>query len=63
MRTRQQTNCNAESTHRAASLLLLGGITMKIGRTLKWDPVKEVFPAAPDANRLLAMAAREPWRY
>ena len=63
VRTRQQTICNAESTHRAASLLLLGGIAMKIGRTLKWDPVKERFPDAPDANRLLTMAAREPWRY
>jgi predicted dehydrogenase len=63
VRTRQQTICNAESTHRAASLLLLGGIAMRIGRTLKWDPVKEVFPDAPDANRLLTMAAREPWRY
>ena len=63
VRTRQQTICNAESTHRAASLLLLGGIAMKIGRTLKWDPVKELFPDAPDANRLLTMAAREPWRY
>ena len=63
VRTRQQTICNAESTHRAASLLLLGGIAMKIGRTLKWDPVKEEFPDAPDANRLLTMAAREPWRY
>ncbi|MBN2475145.1 MAG: Gfo/Idh/MocA family oxidoreductase [Pirellulales bacterium] len=63
VRTRQQTICNAESTHRASSLLLLGGIAMKIGRTLKWDPVKEEFPEAPDANRLLATAAREPWRY
>jgi len=63
VRTRQPTICNAESTHRAASLLLLGGIAMKIGRTLRWDPVKEEFPDAPDANRLLTMAAREPWRY
>jgi predicted dehydrogenase len=63
IRTRQQTICHAESTHRAASLLLLGGIALRIGRTLKWDPAKEKFPEAPDANRLLTMAAREPWRY
>ena len=43
-----------------ASLLLLGGITMRIGRTSKWDPQKEEFPDAPDANRLLSLAAREP---
>jgi hypothetical protein len=63
VRTRQQTICSAESTHRAASLLLLGGIAMKIGRTLKWDPVKEEFLDAPDANRLLTLTPREPWRY
>ena len=63
VRTRQRTICDAESTHRASSLLLLGGIAMRIGRTLKWDPEKEIFPDAPDANRLLSMAAREPWRY
>jgi hypothetical protein len=63
VRTRQRTISDAETAHRAASLLLLGGIAMRIGRTLKWDPQKEEFPDAPDANRLLSMAAREPWRY
>jgi predicted dehydrogenase len=63
IRTRQRTICNEESTHRASSLLLLGGIAQRIGRTLKWDPVKEEFPDAPDANRLLSMAARQPWRF
>jgi hypothetical protein len=63
IRTRQQTICGAESTHRAASLLLLGGIAVRLGRTLKWDPVQEISPDDADANRLLAMAARPPWRY
>jgi predicted dehydrogenase len=63
VRTRQATICNAESTHRASSLLLLGGIAMRLGRTLRWDPVAERFIDAPDADRLLDMAAREPWQY
>jgi hypothetical protein len=63
VRTRQRTITDVETAHRAASLLLLGGIAMRIGRTLKWDPQKEEFPDAPDANRLLGLAAREPWRY
>ncbi len=63
IRTRQRTISDAETAHRAASMLLLGGIAMRLGRTLKWDPQKEDFPDAPDANRLLSMAAREPWRY
>jgi predicted dehydrogenase len=63
VRTRQRTISDEETAHRAASMLLLGGIAMRLGRTLKWDPDKEEFPDAPDANRLLSMAAREPWRY
>ncbi len=63
IRTRQRTICDAETAHRASSLLMLGGIAKRIGRTLKWDPEKEVFPDAPDANRLLTMASRPPWQY
>ncbi len=62
VRTRQPTISCAETAHRAASMLLLGGIAMRIGRPLRWDPQKEEFPDAPDANRLLSMAPREPWR-
>lgn len=62
VRTRQPTICNAESTQRASSLLLLGGIAMRLGRSLKWDPVNETFLDAPDANRLLGTAARAPWQ-
>ena len=61
VRTRQRTISDAETVHRASSLLLLGGIALRLGRTLKWDPQKEEFPDAPDANRLLSMAARPPW--
>lgn len=63
VRTRQQTICNPESTHRAASLLLLGGIAQRLNRTLKWDPQKEEFPGDAEANRMLSFAPREPWRF
>ena len=63
VRTRQRTISDAETGAPRASMLLLGGIAMRLGRTLQWDPQKEEFPHEPDANRLLSMAAREPWRY
>ncbi len=63
VRTRQRTICDAETAHRANSVLLLGGIAMQLGRTLRWDPQSETFPDAPDAHRWLSMAAREPWRF
>ena len=62
IRTRKQTICHAESTHRAASALLLGGILQTVKRRLKWDPVKEQFLNDDEANRLLSAAKRSPWR-
>ena len=61
-RTRQRTISDIETAHRANSVLLLGGIACRLGRKLKWDPEKETFPDDAEANRLLSMAAREPWR-
>ncbi len=62
VRTRQRTVCDVEIAHRANSVLLLGGIVGRLRRTLKWDPEREIFPEDVEANRLLSLAAREPWR-
>ncbi|MGA2063381.1 MAG: Gfo/Idh/MocA family oxidoreductase [Thermoguttaceae bacterium] len=62
VRTRQQTISDAETAHRANSVLLLGGIAMRLGRTLRWDPEHERFLDDPAADRMLSLAAREPWR-
>jgi hypothetical protein len=53
---------HAELGQRAASVCHLGFIACKLGRPLKWDPVREVFPNDPMANRFLSRAMREPWR-
>ncbi len=62
IRTRQRTISDIETAHRANSVLLLGGIAGRLKRTLKWDPVKEIFSDDDEANRMLSQAAREPWR-
>ena len=62
VRTRKRTICHAESTHRAASLMLLGGLADRLRRPLKWDPKKECFANDDEANRLLSAATRPPWR-
>jgi predicted dehydrogenase len=62
IRTRQRTIADIETAHRANSVLLLGGIAGRLKRTLKWDPVAEVFPDDAEANRLLSQAVRDPWR-
>jgi len=62
IRTRKRTICDAESTHRAASALLLGGIEQAVKRPLKWDPRRERFTNDDEANRLLSAAKRAPWQ-
>ena len=51
-----------ETGHRCCSVMHLGNISMMLGRKLKWDPEKEIFPNDPDANRMLSRQMRSPWR-
>jgi hypothetical protein len=62
IRTRCQPSSSEEIGHRSASLGHLVTIAFKLGRSLKWDPVKEVFIGNEAANRLRSRAMREPWR-
>lgn len=61
VRTRKKTLCDADSSHRAASALLLGGVAKQLNRTVKWDPQAEQFVNDEEANKLLSIAKRAPW--
>jgi hypothetical protein len=52
---------HAELGQRTATVTHLGYISCRLGRPLKWDPAREIFPDDPQANRFLSRAAREPW--
>lgn len=62
VRTRRAPICEAEIGHRSASVCHLGNISMLLGRKLKWDPVREVFPEDDEANRMRDRVRRPPWR-
>jgi hypothetical protein len=62
VRTRKKTVCDADIAHRAASAMLLGGVAKQLDRTLKYDPETEQFISDDEANRLLSIAKRPPWR-
>jgi len=62
IRTRRSPSSDEEIGHRSASLGHLVTLAYKLGRSLKWDPVREEFPGDQQANRLLSRAMREPWR-
>lgn len=55
--------CDAEIGHRSASVCHLGGIALRLGRKLTWDPAKEVFVNDAEADTHLAREQRKPWTY
>jgi predicted dehydrogenase len=63
VRTRKEPVCPAEVGHRAASLCHLGGIALRLGRKLTWDPATEEFVGDKEANGHLAREQRKPWTY
>ena len=62
IRTRQRTIGHAEAAHRAMSVMLLGGIAERLKRPLKWDPKRERFVGDAEADRMLSVTMRPPWR-
>ena len=61
MKTRKQPSSHEEIGHRGASLGHLVASSFRLERSLKWNPVKEVFEGDEQANSLLTQPIREPW--
>ena len=61
IRSRTPTICNPEVAHRAMTICEAWTISLRLGRLLKWDPVKERFDLE-EANRMLYREPRAPWR-
>ncbi len=50
-----------ESGHRVASACHLANISLRLGRTIHWDPSKEEIKGDAEAARMLARPYRVPW--
>jgi predicted dehydrogenase len=61
IRSRTPTLCHPEVAHRAMTICQAWTICLRLGRKLKWDPVKERFDSE-EANRMLYREPRAPWR-
>ena len=59
IRNQQRPNADIEIGHLTASLCHLGNISMRLGRSLQFDPQKERFTDADQANELLARSYRK----
>jgi len=62
IRTGQQTICPIEGAVRAQTVVQQEYIAMKLGRKLRWDPVREEFVGDAEANRWLSRPMRSPWQ-
>ncbi|MBI4659185.1 MAG: Gfo/Idh/MocA family oxidoreductase [Verrucomicrobia bacterium] len=61
VRTRKPAGGNAEAAHRTASLMHLANIAIRVGRRIRFDPVREVIVGDEEANRLVNQPMRAPW--
>jgi predicted dehydrogenase len=52
-----------ELAHRSTCMSLLGMLSLKLGRSIRWDGVREQAGDDAEANRLLSRKYREPWEY
>ncbi|MBN2129380.1 MAG: Gfo/Idh/MocA family oxidoreductase [Sedimentisphaerales bacterium] len=62
IRSRRLTICNPEAAVYTMNAILIGGISLALKRSVKWDPVKLAFAGDAEANRLLSYSKRPPWR-
>ncbi|MFH1942633.1 MAG: gfo/Idh/MocA family oxidoreductase, partial [bacterium] len=61
IRSRRETIAPVEIGHRSATACILGYLSMKLNRKLRWDPEKEIFLRDDEANRILSRPYRNPW--
>jgi hypothetical protein len=62
VKQRKEAGGHPEAAHRAACILHLANLAIRLGRTLNYNPDKEVFNNDEEANRFLNPPMSAPWR-
>jgi hypothetical protein len=61
IKTRQRTIADVEDGHYTAVPCHLANISLRLGRQVRWDAVKEEIPGDAEANAMLTRPYRKPW--
>ena len=61
VKSRKPAGGNAEAAHRTVTILHLANIAIRVGRTIRFDPVQEIIVGDAEANRLANPPMRAPW--
>ena len=59
--SRSRPVADIEEGHISTASCILANLSMKLGRSLRWDPVKHEVVGDKEANKLLARPYRAPW--
>ncbi|MFH1265861.1 MAG: gfo/Idh/MocA family oxidoreductase, partial [Planctomycetota bacterium] len=62
IQSRRKPVADVEIGHRTCTVCHLGNIVRWVGRRLRWDPVKEIFPGDDEANAYLDRPKRKPYQ-
>lgn len=62
LKSRQQPIENFEVGHHVSTVAHLGNLALRTGRRIVWDPAQELVVGDPDANRLVTVPYRAPWK-
>ena len=63
IKTGKRPICDIAIGHRSTTMSLLGMLSLKLGRSVRWDGENEVIEDDADANKLLRRDYRAPWKY
>lgn len=61
VRTRRRFALNEENGHRSSTIVNLGVVALRLGRNLRFDPVKQEFVGDEAANRLINQPMHRGW--
>jgi len=61
VKTRKEAGGHVEAAHRAVTIAHLSNIAIRLGRKIRYDPVKEEIVGDDVANRLVSQPMRDPW--
>ncbi len=61
VRSRKDPYFPVEIGHAISTLMHIGNISMRLGRTLEWNPDREEFPEDAEANGMRQRPMRTPW--
>jgi predicted dehydrogenase len=62
IRTRRLTICHPDTAVYTMNAILIGGISLALKRSVRWEPTRLAFAGDAEANRLLSYSKRPPWR-